>query len=222
MAVFSLKSKNLTPIKEMRFQKECEIQKLVEHNLQTLLGLEFVRSEYTISGRRIDSLAYDPKKRAFVIIEYKRGKNHGLFEQGLAYLSIMKNNRAEFVLRYHECCHKELKIDDVVWDQSKVIFISQDFTSYQKEAEPEDPNISLWEIKRFSNQTVCFEEIRKNNTNEGIKTVSRTSTANIVNREIKVYTEADCLNPATYYVQCDNCDAVTTDKTVEGKIVINE
>ena len=198
MAVFSLKSENLTPIKEMRFQKEREIQKLVEHNLQSLLGLEFVRSEFPVSGNvqqlRIDSLAYDPKNRSFVIIEYKQDKNFSVVDQGYAYLSAMLNNKADFILEYNECCHKTLKKSDVDWSQSRVIFIAQNFTSYQKEAiNFKDLPISLWEIKRFGNQTVCFEEIRKLNATESIKTVSHTDSTSIVDREIKVYTEADHL-----------------------------
>ena len=195
MAIFSIISTGLSQIKEAPFKLEKEIQKLVESNLKILLDLEFVRSEFTIAGSvkslRIDTLAFDYKNNSFVIIEYKQDKNFSVVDQGYAYLSVMLNNKAEFILEYNECCDKKLKKTDVNWDQSRVIFISQAFTPYQKEAiNFEDLPISLWEIKRFNNQTINFGKIRKMNATESIKTVSSAnSTISAVNKEVIVYTE---------------------------------
>ena len=50
MSIFQLKQNSLSQIKEMPFKLEREIQNLVEKNLGMLLGLEFVKSEFTISG----------------------------------------------------------------------------------------------------------------------------------------------------------------------------
>jgi len=199
MPVFNSKSEKLSQIKETPFKLEWEIQKLVELNLETLLGLDFVKSEFIISGTvqqlRIDTLAFDKKNKAFVIIEYKQDKNFSVVDQGYAYLSVMLNNKADFILEYNECCHNTLKKADVDWSQSRVIFISQAFTPYQKEAiNFKDLPIALWEIKRFSNQTISFEEIRKLNATESIKTVSAgNSAADTVNKEVVVYTENDRL-----------------------------
>ena len=61
MSIFQLKPDNLSQIKEMPFKLEREIQNLVEKNLGMLLGLEFVKSEFTISGTvqqlRIEKIA---------------------------------------------------------------------------------------------------------------------------------------------------------------------
>lgn len=74
MSFFSLESTKLSVIKEQPFKLEREIQKIVENNLEILLDLKFVKSEFTISGTvqqlRIDTLAFDIKSKAFVIIEY--------------------------------------------------------------------------------------------------------------------------------------------------------
>ena len=168
MPLFSLKHGELVLIKEAPFKLEKEIQKLVENNLGKLLNLEFVKSEFSISGNvqklRIDTLAFDSQNKSFVIIEYKQDKNFSVVDQGYAYLSVMLNNKADFILEYNECNNKILKKTDVDWSQSRVIFISQAFTPYQKEAiNFKDVPFALWEIKRFSNQTVRFEEIRKIN-----------------------------------------------------------
>lgn len=80
------------------------------------------------------------------------------------------------------------------WSQSKVIFISPNFTTYQKEAiNFKDLPIELWEIKRFENETILFEQIQKANAIESIKTISQSSNEKVekVNREIKVFTESD-------------------------------
>ncbi len=199
MSIFQLKPDNLSQIKEMPFKLEREIQNLVEKNLGMLLGLEFVKSEFTISGTvqqlRIDTLAFDLKNKAFVIIEYKQDKSFSVVDQGYAYLSVMLNNKADFILEYNESCGKVLKKADVDWSQSRVIFISQAFTPYQKEAiNFKDLPIALWEIKQFSNQTISFEEIRKLNATESIKTVSAGNSAvDSVSKVVVVYTENDRL-----------------------------
>lgn len=190
----------LFPLKESpTFKLEREIQNLVEKNLGMLLGLEFVKSEFTISGTvqqlRIDTLAFDAKSKAFVIIEYKQDKSFSVVDQGYAYLSVMLNNKADFILEYNESSGKVLKKADVDWSQSRVIFISQAFTPYQKEAiNFKDLPIALWEIKQFSNQTISFEEIRKLNATESIKTVSAGNSAvDSVSKVVVVYTENDRL-----------------------------
>ena len=199
MSIFQLKQNSLSQIKEMPFKLEREIQNLVEKNLGMLLGLEFVKSEFTISGTvqqlRIDTLAFDLKNKAFVIIEYKQDKSFSVVDQGYAYLSVMLNNKADFILEYNESCGKVLKKADVDWSQSRVIFISQAFTPYQKEAiNFKDLPIALWEIKQFSNQTISFEEIRKLNATESIKTVSAGNSAvDSVSKVVVVYTENDLL-----------------------------
>ena len=107
----------------------------------------------------------------------------------------MLNNKADFILEYNENCGNTLKRDDVDWTQSRVIFVSQAFTPYQKEAiNFKDLPISLWEIKRYSNQTISFEEIHKLNATESIKTVSTANSAvDTVSKEVIVYTENDRL-----------------------------
>lgn len=44
----------LKEVKEKPFKLEKDIQKLFEANLDTLMNLQFVKSEFTIKGKRID------------------------------------------------------------------------------------------------------------------------------------------------------------------------
>lgn len=182
-------------IKEVPFKFEKDIQTLVEQNLQTLLRLEFIQSEFALNGFRIDTLAFDFETNSFVIIEYKRDKNFSVIDQGYAYLSLMLNNKADFILEFNESQSTILKRTDVDWTQSKVIFIAPQFTNYQREAiNFKDLPIDLWEIKQFENATIFFEQIQKASAKESIKTISRHDEAvEMVSKEVKVYTEQDHL-----------------------------
>ncbi len=192
MALFSISDK-FEPIKEKDFKLEKEIQELTEKNLKTIFGFDFIRREFSLNNFRIDTLAYDKENKSFVIIEYKRDKNFSVVDQGYAYLSLMLNNKADFILEYNDNKNTSLKRDDVDWTQSKVIFVSPGFTTYQKEAiNFKDLPIELWEIKLFENQTVSYEQIKKVNAKESIRTISKKD-ADIekVSKEIKVYTEQE-------------------------------
>ena len=194
MSTYKIYTDQLTLIKEKPFKLEKEIQNIVEKNLQTLLGLDFIKTEFSIGTFRIDSLAFDSDKKSFVIIEYKRDKNFSVIDQGYANLSMMLNNKAEFILEYNESKSGTLKRNDVDWSQSKVLFVSPNFTTYQKEAiNFKDLPIELWEIKRFTNDTLSFEQIVNRSSKESIKTVSNSETITTVSKEIKVYSEQDHL-----------------------------
>jgi len=200
MALFKIENNDsLEQIKELPFKLEKEIQELTEKNIKTIFGLEFVRSEFGLNNFRIDTLAFDKDSASFVIIEYKRDKNFSVIDQGYAYLSLMLNNKADFILEYNENNKDTLKRDDIDWSQSRVLFISPSFTTYQKEAiNFKDLPIELWEIKRYNNKTVNYNQIQTSGAQESVKTISRQD-ENIekVTREIKVYTEQEHLEKAT-------------------------
>ncbi|MBI9031517.1 hypothetical protein JEZ13_05910 [bacterium] len=189
-------STNLELVREKPFKLEREMQKLVEDNLETLFGLEFVKSEFALHNFRLDTLAYDRSNKSFVIIEYKRDKNFSVIDQGYAYLSLLLNNKADFILEYNENKKQVIKRDDIEWSQSRVLFLAPEFTPYQRESiNFKDLPIELWEIKKFVNNTLSLNQIKSNKASESIKTISPTENqSNIVDKEIKVYSEKDHLN----------------------------
>ena len=199
MPLFQI-GKVLAQIKESPFKLEREIQHLTEQNLPILLQLEFIKSEFALNGFRIDTLAFDQEAKAFVIVEYKRDKTFSVIDQGYAYLSLMLNNKADFILEYNESQNLNLKRSDVDWTQSKVIFISPMFTTYQREAiNFKDLPIELWEVKKFDNQTISFDQIKKASAIESINTISRNNeTVEEVSKEIKVFTEQDHLQKVDF------------------------
>jgi predicted transport protein len=193
MFLYNINGDKLEEIKEIPFKKEVELHKLCEGNLDKVFGLKFVRREFAFNNFRIDTLAFDDSSNAFVIIEYKNTSSFSVIDQGYAYLSLLLNNKADFILEYNENCNTTLKRDDVDWSQSRVIFVSPTFNNYQKESiNFKDLPFELWEVKKFSNNTVYFNAITPSKTSESIKTITKVSEqTEIVNKEVKVYTEED-------------------------------
>jgi len=191
MSLYKLVHKQLELIKENPFKFERDVQEIVENNLGSLFGFQFVRSEFQLGGLRIDTLAFDKDAQAFVIIEIKKGTSYSVVDQGISYLGLMLNNKAEFILEYNERCNGSLKRDNVDWSQSKVIFISPSFTTFQLESiNFKDLPIELWEVRRYSNNTIRFDQHKPTSSVASIKTVSKKSeVVEKISREVKTYTE---------------------------------
>ena len=108
MLVFLDSQNTLTPVERDAFKLEQDVHKLVEPNLETVFQLEYVASEFTVGEFRLDTLAFDQATNSFVIVEYKKGHSYSVVDQGYSYLSVMLNNKAEFVLEYNERTGKQL------------------------------------------------------------------------------------------------------------------
>lgn len=195
MKIYTLQKEKLSEIKEKTFKLEREIQNLFESNLDDLMGLTLVKSEFSIKNKRIDTLAYDKQTNAFVIIEVKRDKNLSVVDQGFTYLSLMLENKADFIIEYNENLKGNLKREDVDWTQSRVAFVSTAFTENQIQATNfKDIAIELWEVKQYENNLVVVLPIKKSNSAASIKPVMQQNQAlKKVSDEIKVYTEDDLL-----------------------------
>ena len=197
MILYKVGSDNLiSQIKEKPFRLEKDIQKLFEQNLPTIMNLEFVKTEFQIKDKRIDTLAFDLQANAFIIIEYKRDRNISVFDQGITYLNLMLQNQAEFIVEYNESLNKKLRRQDVDWSQSRVVFVSTDFTDIQIGATNfKDLSIELWTVKRFENGTIAITPIKKSKNAVSFKPIAQKSKeVENVAKEIKVYTEDDALN----------------------------
>jgi len=193
MALYINQTGKLKEVKEKPFKLEKDIQKVFEANLYAIMGLELVRSEFTIKNKRIDTLAYDAQACAFIIIEYKRDKNISVVDQGFTYLSLMLENKADFIVEYNESLKRNLKREDVDWSQTRVAFVSPSFTENQIQATNfKDIAIELWEVKQFENDTIIINPIKKSNAAESIKPLTQNKEAlKKVTEEIKVYTEEE-------------------------------
>ncbi|MFV9552546.1 DUF5655 domain-containing protein [Algibacter sp. PT7-4] len=192
MHLYNLKSKeSISILKEKPFKLEREMQSLFENNLKELMDLHLVKSEFSIKNKRIDTLAYDTQSNAFIIIEYKRNKNISVVDQGFTYLSLMLENKADFIVEYNETLKQNLKRTDVDWSQTRVVFVSTSFTENQRTATNfKDIAIELWEVKRYENNLISVNQIKKSKSAESIKPITSSNTQlEAVTKEIKVYTE---------------------------------
>ena len=188
MQIFKLKNSQLSPVSEKKFNLEKDLQTLVEKNLKAIFGYEFVASEFNVNNFWIDTLAFDPENKSFIIIEYKKDQGMSVVDQGYAYLAAMLNNKAEFILEYNEQLKKSLNRSNVDWSQSKVIFVSRHFTTHQKGAiEFKDLPIELWEVQRFEDDILVFNQLKQAEVKDSIKTVSKSKTVRDVSQEIKSY-----------------------------------
>lgn len=71
-------------------------------------------------------------------------------------------------------------------------------TPYQREAiNFKDLPIELWEVKRYWNNSIIYNQIKTSGSHESIKTISKQDeTIQKVSKEIKIYTEQEHLNKA--------------------------
>lgn len=182
---------NLQLVKNVGFKLEKEIQTLVEENMETVFGLRFLETEFSIGKFRFDSVAFDEEANTFVIIEDKKVENRGLVDQGYAYLKTALDRKAELTLLYNRKMRENRGIQDFAWDEMKVYFISPEFTKFQKEAVGYDGTpFRLFTISQYRGGIIDFEEIVGDKIQENLSEIGgKSSDIKEVSREIKVYTE---------------------------------
>lgn len=191
--MFKKQNSKLLQIKEVPFKKESELQTLTEENLDVIFGLQFVATEYKIQNLFIDTLAFDPENKTFVIIEYKRDQSFSVVDQGFSYLALMLNNKAEFILAYNEKLKKSMRREDVDWSQARVIFIARSFTAHQQNAVNfKNMPFELWEAVQFESELVQYRRIETSHSAESLQQIkSITDDTQKVAREVKTYSEED-------------------------------
>lgn len=192
MQIFQLQSNMLKGLVERPFQLEKDIQIIFERNLSEFTGLEFIKSEFSIKNNRIDTLAFDSESKAFVIIEYKRERDYSVIDQGISYLNLMLEYKADFIVEYNESQAKNLKRQDVDWSQSRIIFVSPSFTDFQKQSTNfKDLSIELWEIKRYQGEILTINPMQKTKSAPSIQQVKSVESEEIqkIAKEIVQYDE---------------------------------
>lgn len=195
MPLYQIDANNLKPIKKTEFKYERDLQKLTENNMEEVFNLKFVATEFQLDNLRIDTLAFNEETNSFVIIEYKKSKNYSVIDQGYSYLSLLLNNKAEFVLKYNQKFNTNYGKEDIDFTQSKIMFIAPNYTTYQlKSIEFNDLAFELWKVTKYSNNTVLYDKLNISENKASIKEVKTTNKKEDVNKEIIKYTEEMCFN----------------------------
>lgn len=197
MFLFQKTNFGFVSVKDIGFKLEKNMQEITESHLKEFLWLEFISTEFSLNNLRIDTLAFDPEASSFVVIEYKRGSSYSVVDQGFSYLSLLLNNKADFILEYNEKSWKQLRKNDIDWSAVRVIFIADSFTRYQKDAiNFKDLPIELWEMKNFTGDIVVLNPIRATNIVESVTTITNLSPEiKDVQKEVRSYTVDDLIKP---------------------------
>ena len=116
--------RTLRQVARKEFSNEAELHSFVENDLQGLLGIRLIASEYPIPNGRIDSLGLD-EDRVPVIIEYKWKKELGAVVQGLFYLDWVLQNKRPFGAIVRDALGRDVEVN---WSSPpRLLIVAQDF-----------------------------------------------------------------------------------------------
>ena len=154
---------------------EKPLQTLIEGNLDALLGIRFLASEYSTGkthAGRIDSLGLD-ENNCPVILEYKRSVGENVINQGLFYLDWLMDHQAEYKLLVMDRLGK-LAADAIDWTAPRLVCIAADFTKYDGHAVQQiNRNIELIRYRRFGEELLLLELANAANANVAKSTNTR-------------------------------------------------
>lgn len=157
--LFRLEAGKATELAGDASDLEKPLQTLIEANLDTLLGIRFLATEYSTGkthGGRIDSLGLD-ENNCPVILEYKRSVGENVINQGLFYLDWLMDHQAEFKLLVMDQLGKPAA-DAIDWSSPRLVCIAADFTKYDAHAVQQiNRNIELIRYRRFGEALLLLE-----------------------------------------------------------------
>ncbi len=148
---------------------EKPLQTLIETNLESLLGVRFLATEYSTGkthAGRIDTLGLD-ENDCPVILEYKRSTGENVINQGLFYLDWLMDHQAEFKLLVLDRYGKG-SADAIDWLAPRLICVAADFTKYDGHAVQQmNRNIELIRYRRFGIDLLLLELVNAVNAKAG-------------------------------------------------------
>lgn len=159
MPLYQIKQSSVQQIKPTGVKNERELQKLFEANLEVMLGVRYVASEFTTGDRqrgRIDTLGLDEDGTP-VIVEYKKSSKENVINQGLFYLDWLVDHKGDFTLVAQETLGNDIDID---WSSPRLILVAESFSEYDKYAVNRiGANIQLWTYRKYGNDFIFLDSI---------------------------------------------------------------
>lgn len=161
LKMFHTTNSGVTEIVPRLAAVEADVQDLIEAHMETMLGVRFLASEYVIDcvdAGRIDSLGLD-ENNAPVIVEYKRGTDAGVINQGLYYMSWLMAHKGAFRSLVRDRFGASAA-SQVLWSAPRLICVAGDFTRYDAHAVREHRHsIDLVRYRYFGNEHVGLETV---------------------------------------------------------------
>jgi predicted transport protein len=162
MPVFKSEKGKLTKLSSISISKEKELQTLVENNLDEVLGMHFLATEYTTTfGGRIDTLAVD-YTGAPVIIEYKKNKNDNVINQALSYLRWLTAQKEEFfeMLLIKKLGQETANTIQIDWKNPRVVCIAESYSKFDIDTVEVIPmRIELFKYRYYENGIFSLEPL---------------------------------------------------------------
>ncbi len=159
MPLFRITKTTLSTIGQTNFATEKALQKLIEHNLESVFGCRFVATEFSTGAQhagRIDTLALSEDNNP-VIIEYKKVESSDLITQSLFYLSWIKEHRGDFEIAAQRSLGNRVEVD---WSDIRVICLARNYKKYDLHAvQVMGANLELWTYRLFENSSLYLEDI---------------------------------------------------------------
>ena len=175
--LFTFKGRVATEIAGTASALEKSLQRLIEHNLEAVLGIRLLASEHATGpkhGGRIDTLGID-ENASPVIVEYKRATNENVINQGLFYLDWLLDHRAEFKLLVLDKFGKS-DADSIDWSAPRLLCIAGGFTRYDQHAvEQINRNVELIRYRRFGEDLLMLELVNATIAESGPSTTDESS-----------------------------------------------
>jgi predicted transport protein len=158
LKLFRLTGSDVAQLSGGAIALEKSLQLTFEKNLEGLLGVRFLASEFVTEGGRMDTLGIDENGTP-VIIEYKRSSNENVINQGLFYLNWLVGHRKDFEWLVMERFGKD-EAKKVDWSGPRLICIAGDFTKYDEHAVKQmNRNIDLIRYRKFENDLLLLEQL---------------------------------------------------------------
>ncbi|MEU3188375.1 DUF5655 domain-containing protein [Streptomyces sp. NPDC006923] len=161
LKLFHATKSGVTEVMPRLAEVEADVQGLIEAHMETMLGVRFLASEYStgpVHGGRIDSLGID-ENGAPVIVEYKRGTDAGVINQGLFYLSWLMDHRDAFRHLVRDRLGASTA-SQILWSAPRLICVAGDFTRYDVHAVREHRrSIDLVRYRLFGDAHIGLETV---------------------------------------------------------------
>ena len=143
-----------------KYKYEKGMQEKIETNLDTFFPhLDFVDSEFSIGGDRVDTVAYDTERDCFVIIEYKNIKSESVLNQCIAYQQKMKIHKTDLVLSFNKKWEKQYDTRDFDWNAAYVMIVAPEFTKHQLQGKDSLHNIELHQIHTYKRGIIILDQL---------------------------------------------------------------
>ncbi|MFC8350407.1 transporter [Streptomyces sp. NPDC057280] len=130
LKVFRVRGGEATEVSGASVGVEVELQRLIEANMEAMLGIRFLATEYRTGhhGGRIDSLGLDENGTP-VIVEYKRSRDQNVISQGLSYLWWLHDHHHEFESLTRGKLGDQAAVE-IDWSAPRIVCVAGAFTHH--------------------------------------------------------------------------------------------